>query len=165
MSTVPLADGHYVITATATDQFGVTTTTAPTTITPNLQIDTVGPVITGAFFNRLNGEVDYTIVDPAIASGVRVATLLDSANYLFTKVHANKAFPGKWIATNIIVTPGATPDSEDVAVVFNSGRIIQGGFYLFTIRDSSRGALDRAGHRRQLARRRVLRVVPLGKSD
>ena len=40
-------------------------TTSPGVITANLQIDTVGPVITGAFFNRLNGEVDYTIQDPA----------------------------------------------------------------------------------------------------
>jgi Bacterial Ig-like domain len=139
-STVALADGHYSITATAIDQFHETTTVAPVVITANLQIDTVGPVITGAFFNRLNGEVDYSIQDPAGApSGVLLSTLLDSSNYLLTKVHANKAYPGKWIVTNVSETAGAAPNSYDVAVTFNSGREIRGGFYLFTIRDSSNG--------------------------
>ena len=139
-STVALADGHYSITATAIDQFHETTTVAPVVITANLQIDTVGPVITGAFFNRLNGEVDYSISDPAGApSGVLLSTLLDSSNYLLTKVHANKAFPGKWIVTDVAETAGPVAGSYDVAVVFNSGRQIRGGFYLFTIRDSSNG--------------------------
>jgi Bacterial Ig-like domain len=140
VSTVALPDGHCTITATAIDQFHETTTTAPTVITANLQIDTVGPVITGAFFNRLNGEVDYSIADPAGApSGVLLSTLLDSSNYLFTKVHANKAYPGKWIVTDVTATAGTVAGSYDVAVVFNSGREIRGGFYLFTIRDSTNG--------------------------
>ncbi|MFI5052613.1 MAG: beta strand repeat-containing protein, partial [Acidimicrobiales bacterium] len=140
---VPLADGHYSITATAIDQFGVTTTTAATTITANLLIDTTGPVIAGAFFNRLNGQVDYIIKDPVPASGgapsgVWVNTLLDSSNYLLTKVHANKAYPGKWVVTNVTETPDPTiPFAYDVAVTFNGGAIIKGGYYLFTIRDSS----------------------------
>ncbi len=139
-SEVALPDGTYTITATAVDQFGETTTTTPSVITSSLLIDTVGPVITGTFFNRLNGEVDYTIQDPgADPSGVAVSTLLDSSNYLFTKVHANKAYPGKWIVTNVSVTAGAVAGSYDVAVVFNGGRSIRGGFYLFTIRDSSNG--------------------------
>ena len=91
-----LADGHYEITATAVDQFGVTTTTAPTVITSDLLIDTHGPVITGMFFNRLNGQIDYTIQDPgATPSGVWVNSLLDSANYQLTKVHPQKNFPGR----------------------------------------------------------------------
>ena len=138
ISNVPLADGSYVITATAVDQFGMTTA-GPTTITSNLVIDTVGPVITNVVWNRLNGQVDYVIQDPSPGSGVDVASLLNSANYEFTKVHANKAFPGKWIVTNIGVTPGAAPLSYDVAVTFNDGATIRGGFYIFTIRDSSNG--------------------------
>ena len=139
-STVVLADGHYAITATAIDQFHQTTTTAPTVITANLLIDTAGPVITGAFFNRLNGEVDFTIEDPGAApSGVELSTLLNSANYLLTKVHANKAYPGKWIVTDVTATAGPVAGSYDVAVVFNSGKQIKGGFYLFTIRDSTNG--------------------------
>ena len=140
---IALAAGSYRITATAVDQFSETTTAAPVVITSNLVIDTVGPIITGAFFNRLNGEVDYTIQNPSPASGppsgVWLNTLLDSSNYLLTKVHANKAYPGKWIVTNVTTTPGAAPNSYNVAVTFNSGKQIQGGFYLFTIRDSSNG--------------------------
>ncbi len=140
VSQVALPDGHYMITATAVDQFGQTVTTSPDVINANLQIDTVGPVITSAFFNRLNGQVDFTIQDPGAApSGVWLNTLLDSSNYLFTKVHANKAYPGKWIVTNVTATPGSAPYSYNVVVTINSGRIIRGGFYLFTIRDSSNG--------------------------
>lgn len=138
VSHVALADGSYVITATAVDQFGVTTTAAPVTITAHLVIDTAGPVIASASFNRLSGQVDYVIQGPSPASGVNLATLLDSANYELTKVHANKAFPGKWIVTNISVTPGTAAHSFNVAVTFNNGAPIRGGFFLFTIRDSTR---------------------------
>jgi hypothetical protein len=76
-STVALPDGSYSITATAIDQFGQTTTTSPDVITSSLLIDTVGPIITGAFVNRLNGEVDYTIQDPgATHRGSRSARCL-----------------------------------------------------------------------------------------
>ncbi len=140
-STIKLADGHYQITATAVDQFGVTHTAAPTVITSNLLIDTHGPVVSGLFFNRLNGQVDFTIKDPgSTPSGVWLPSILDSANYQLTKVHANKAYPGKWVVTNVTATPDpTTANAYDVAVTFNSGAILQGGFYLFTIRDSSSG--------------------------
>ena len=66
--------------------------------------------------------------------------ILDSANYELTKVHANKAYPGKWIVTNVTAVADPTiANAYDVAVTFNNGRPIQGGFYLFTIRDSSSG--------------------------
>src|SRR5262249_42189504 len=55
VSGIPLADGHYMITATVVDQFGVTTTKNAAVITSNLFTDTRGPVVTGMFFNRLNG--------------------------------------------------------------------------------------------------------------
>ena len=147
-SDVALADGHYSITATAVDQFGQTVTTippSPVVITPSLTIDTVGPVIDGMFFNRLNGQVDYIIQDPPLPNGsapagVWVNTLLDSSNYLLTKVHPQKDFPGEWIVTNVTATPDPTiPYAYDVAVTFNSGKMIKGGFYDFTIRDSSNG--------------------------
>jgi hypothetical protein len=143
-SDIPLADGHYTITATAIDQFGETTVTipaSPVVINPNLLIDTQGPIVTGLFFNRLNGQVDYTIQDPGPApSGIWVNTLLDSSNYLFTKVHPQKDFPGKWIVTNVTATPDPSlPNAFDVAVTINAGHVIRGGFYLFTIRDSSNG--------------------------
>ena len=37
------------------------------------------------------------------------------------------------------MTPGVAAGSYDVAVTFNGGAMIKGGFYLFTIRDSSNG--------------------------
>ncbi len=147
-SDIPLADGHYSITATAIDQFGETTVTlppSPVVITSNLLIDTAGPVITGMMFNRLNGQVDFTIQDPPIPggsapSGVWVNTLLDSSNYLLTKVHPQKNFPGKYYVTNVTATPDPTvPFAYDVAVTFRAGETIRGGYYLFTIRDSSNG--------------------------
>jgi hypothetical protein len=143
-SDVKLADGHYTITATAIDQFGETTVTtppSPVVINSNLLIDTQGPVVTGMFFNRLNGQVDFTIQDPgATPSGIWVNTLLDSSNYLFTKVHPQKDFPGEWIVTNVTATPDPTlPNAYDVAVTIGAGHVIRGGFYLFTIRDSSNG--------------------------
>ena len=70
-------------------------------------------MITGAFFNRLNGQVDYIDPGPGPAagppSGVWINTLLDSSNYLLTKVHANKAYPGKWIVTNVTGRPRRMP--------------------------------------------------------
>jgi hypothetical protein len=142
-SGVVLADNHYAITATAVDQFGVTTTTAPVTITANLLIDTTDPVIAGVFFDRLNGRVNYIIKDPVPASGsapsgVDVPSLEDSSNYLLEKVHPQKNFPGKFIVTNVAVSPDPTlPFAFDVSVTFNNGHILQGGFYLFTIRSAS----------------------------
>ena len=147
-SDIPLADGHYSITATAIDQFGETTVTlppSPVVITSNLSIDTVGPVITGLMFNRLNGQVDFTIQDPvnpngSAPSGVWVNTLLDSSNYLLTKVHPQKNFPGKYYVTNVTATPDPTlPFAYDVAVTFRAGETIRGGYYLMRIRDSSNG--------------------------
>ncbi|WP_422926635.1 PKD domain-containing protein [Singulisphaera sp. PoT] len=144
-SQIALADGHFAITATAIDQFGETTSTAPKVIVPDLLIDTVGPVIDGMFFNHLNGQVDYIIKDPvnpdgSAPSGVWLNTMLDSSNYLLTKVHANKTFPGNYKVTNVTATPDPTiPFAYDVAVTINGGRALRGGFYLFTIRDSSNG--------------------------
>ena len=66
--------------------------------------------------------------------------MLDSSNYQLTKVHPKKTYPGKWIVTNVSATPDPTlPDAYDVAVTFNSGLVLKGGFYLFKIRDSSNG--------------------------
>ncbi len=154
-SLVSLRDGHYQITATAIDQFGKTTTTTPTVVTRNLLIDTVGPVIAGASFNRLNGQVDFIIRDPAAGrgqapSGVWLNSLVNSANYLLTKVQAGKVVPARFIATDIAVTRDPTiPFAYDVDVTFNGANIIKGGNYLFTIRGASDGnssVEDRAGN-------------------
>ena len=70
MSGVPLADGSYGSRPPRSTS-SATPRPRPGVITPDLVIDTVGPVITGTFCNRLNGQVDYTIQDPSPASGRR----------------------------------------------------------------------------------------------
>ncbi len=154
VSSVPLTDGSYKITATAIDQFGETTTVAPIVITADLVIDTVGPVITALSFVRGHGVVNYTIQDPAPGSGIWVNTLLDSSNYLLTKVHANKAYPGKWIVTNITVTPIGN-NSYNVSVVFNSGKYIRGGYLPVHHPRLEQWQLVDSGHRRQSFGRRI----------
>jgi hypothetical protein len=144
-STVALANGDYAIVANAVDQFGVTKS-APVVITPFLLIDTVGPRITNAAFNRLTGTVTFTFQDfPQSAtsgeSGLLVQSLSDAANYSLIRLNARPA--GTFIVTNIIVTPGATPGSDNVAVVFNNGAPIKGGNFQIIARAES--ALLRSG--------------------
>jgi hypothetical protein len=136
-----LADGSYAITATAVDQFGITTTPAPVTIVPNLVIDTVGPRVTFAAFDRLTATVTYTFQDflqdgvtPG-GSGLLVQSLSDAANYSLNRVHPRP--PGTFIVTSISVTPGAAPLSQDVTVVFNNGHPLRGGFFQIIARAKS----------------------------
>ena len=136
-------------------------------ITSNLSIDTVGPVITGMFFNRLNGQVDYTIQDPVAAPARAVGRL---GQYLARLVQLpvdqgsrQQGIPRQVERDQRHRDPGPDdPDAYDVAVTFNGGATIRGGFYLFTIRDSSNGEVVGAGPRREPSRRRLLRLVPLG---
>jgi hypothetical protein len=136
-----LADGSYAITATATDQFGITTA-GPVTIVPNLQIDTVGPRITYAAFDRLTGTEFFTFQDTLAdgttpgGSGPLAQSLSDAANYYLNRVHAPKVL-GRYIVTDITVTPGATPASEDVTVVFNNGAFNHGGWFRIIARAAS----------------------------
>jgi len=150
-----LPDGAYAILASAVDQFDETRT-GEVFITPSpLVIDTHTLVIDDVAFDRLHGEVHYVIQVPALAdgsapAGVLVSTLLDSSNYLFTTAQANKAYPGKWVVTNVTETSDRTiPYAYDVTVQFNYGAVIHGGSYLFTIRGASNGdssVQDKAGN-------------------
>ena len=72
----------------------MTTTASPVTIVPNLVIDTVGPRVTFAAFDRLTGTLTFTFQDfqqdgvtPG-GSGLLVQSLSDSANYSLNRVHA-----------------------------------------------------------------------------
>ncbi|MGO9811845.1 MAG: beta strand repeat-containing protein, partial [Isosphaeraceae bacterium] len=140
-SIVALPNSSYTITATAVDQFGVTATAAPVTIVPELVIDTVGPRITDAAFNRLTGTATFTFQDfqqdgvtPG-GSGLLVQSLSDAANYSLNRVLARPA--GTFIVTSITVTPGATPGSDNVTVVFNNGAPIKGGYFQIIARAES----------------------------
>jgi len=131
-----LADATYAITATAVDQFGLTKTTSPVTIVPSLVIDTVGPRVTAASYNRLTDTATFTFEDLQAdgvtpGSGLLVQSLSDAANYSLNRVHARPA--GTFIVTSINVTPG----SEDVTVVFNNGTAIKGGYFQVIARAES----------------------------
>ncbi|HKM55193.1 MAG TPA: Ig-like domain-containing protein, partial [Isosphaeraceae bacterium] len=154
-STVALADGNYAITATAVDQFGLTTS-ATAVITPDLLIDTVGPRITAADFNRLTDTATFIFQDlqqngvtPG-GSALLVQSLSDAANYSLNRVSPKP--PGTFIVTSISVTPDPTiPYAYDVAVVFNNGApIIKGGYFQVIARAESvllpSGIQDLAGN-------------------
>jgi len=140
-STVALADGNYAITATAVDQFGLTTS-ATAVITPDLLIDTVGPRITAADFNRQTETATFIFQDlqqngvtPG-GSGLLVQSLSDAANYSLSRLRPQP--PGTFIVTSISVTPDPTiPYAYDVAVVFNNGAPIKGGYFQVIARAES----------------------------
>ncbi|WP_422931981.1 Ig-like domain-containing protein [Singulisphaera sp. PoT] len=140
-----LADGQYVITASAVDQFGHTHS-GPVTLLPNaaqgaLIIDTVGPKVTDVFFDRLNGQIDVVYQDER--SGMNASTLVDSSNYSLTKPHT---FPATYLVTELTPSSSSDPTAPvTVPVTLNGGKSLRGGFYTFTIR--SFGPSNREGVR------------------
>ncbi len=121
----PLADGTYNITATAMDQFGITSTAAPVSIEPTLLIDTVGPRITFSSFDPGHSRAVFLFQDLLAdgttpgGSGLLYRTLFDSANYQLVKLSGAK--PGDHVVTSIQITPGPNPLSQKVVVFFNGG--------------------------------------------
>jgi hypothetical protein len=138
VSNQALADGSYAITAIAVDQAGHTTS-SNTTIVPDLVIDTVGPKVTGVFFNHLSGQIQVTFQDfggPNNAGvGLNPATVRDANNYRLTTVHQPRL--GAFRVNVISVSPGTTTGSQSVTLSLNRGQPIRGGFYDFTIRSVS----------------------------
>ena len=139
-----LANGVYLIQASAVDQFGETTTAAPLSIVPNLVVDTVAPVITALRFDRTDGTLTVTYRDNL--SGMDLASLTNSAFYhisatpLSSKVHP----PALILPTSINISSDGIPtDPVVVNVVFNKGHSMRGGKYEVVI-DS--GAGDRGIH-------------------
>ena len=133
-SALALPNNTYAITATAVDQFGATTTTAPVVIAPALEIDTVAPVIKALSFRRRHATLTVTFQD--ILSGMDLASLDNRAFYhLSGKPLVRSAHVPRVIrATRIIVTPGATPTAPVVVkVVFHHGREMRGGRYALEI--------------------------------
>ena len=143
-SFVTLAEGSYVITAGALDfNRHTTAATVVTTVTGvnTLLIDTAGPKVAFAQFDRLGGQILVTYQDNA--SGVNLVNISDASNYQLYK--NRRLFPGTYIVTSLVPTPGASPtDPVTVPVVINNGRALRGGKYVFTIR--SGGIRDVAGN-------------------
>jgi hypothetical protein len=134
-----LATGQYVITASATDQFGLNPV-GPFTITPVLTIDTAPPVITALSFDRFDATLTVTFQNSI--GGMNLQSITNSAFYhisatpLASYVHVPKLI----LPTQIYYTPGALPsDPVTVEVVFNKGHVFRGGRYEVVI-DSGNGS-------------------------
>lgn len=122
-SAANLPDGVYVVRADAVDRNGVTE--ASTVIVPQLVVDTVGMRITGASIVRQNGRLGLQFTDNL--SGVATRTVVDSANYQFTKGHAG---PGKFQITSASASAAGNPLTQSVQFLVNGGRSIRGGRFL-----------------------------------
>ena len=133
-----LADGSYAITAVAVDSSGHTISST-TTIVPDLVIDTVGPKVTGVFFDRLHGRIDVTFQDyggPLNAGvGLNAATVIDANNYELNTVHHPRV--GQFLVNAISDVPSTTSGPQFVTLTIGRGHAIRGGFYDFTIRSVS----------------------------
>jgi hypothetical protein len=143
-----LPTGVYSITASATDQFGLNPV-GPVTITSNLVIDAVPPVITSLSFNRFDATLTVTYQDNL--SGMDLASITNSAFYhisatpLSSKVHV----PRLILPSQISYTPGVLPsDPVVVTVVFNKGKVFRGGKYEVLINSGTgdTGIQDVAGN-------------------
>jgi hypothetical protein len=146
-----LADGSYNISATAVDKSGHTTA-GPVVISTSatggpLVIDTVGPRVIDAFFDRLHGVVYLTFQDDR--SGMLPQSLTDAANYTFNKQH--QQLPGRYIVTSLPTVGGFLPtDPVTVSVTINDAQRLRGGSYFIVARSKSvllpSGIQDLAGN-------------------
>jgi hypothetical protein len=129
ITTSRIPDGSYTITATGQDQAGLPKAPAifpVTTATGNsnvLTIDTVGPRVTNATFNRFNGTITMTFSDFG-GSGLLAQSLQDSANFGFNNQRSRPL--GKYIVDTLTVAPGSGRGEQTVS---------------FTIAQTTRGAI------------------------
>ena len=138
--------------ANETDRSGVSTFSTqimPTATQGSLVVDTVGPRITSASFNRFNSTATFTFQD--VGSGLLTQSLEDSANYALKqiiKAHGHLSLK-PLVVTSITVTPGSTPNSDNVTVVFNHGKYLVGGLFQISVLSRSAivsGVQDLAGN-------------------
>jgi hypothetical protein len=110
ITTVPLLDGTYVVTANAADAAGHSSS-YPVQF-PNLVIDTVAPRITNVSLNVKLGKVFVTFQDDR--SGLLDAVLDNAANYALTLANGsrNTAIPIRAIS----VSPGSGSDPRVVTL-------------------------------------------------
>jgi hypothetical protein len=144
-----LADGSYVVFATAADAAGHSPTES--TLLPAahpLVIDTVGPRVTGVVFDPARGQVAITFQDDR--SGLDQAALRNAASYVLSRPRT--AAPGALLVTAITVQAPVVPTApEKVVLTFNHGRPLRSGTDTLTIlagtgaagvRDVAGNALD-----------------------
>jgi hypothetical protein len=152
ITTSALADGSYSILAKETNRSGVGTMSIqimPSATQGPLVIDTVGPRITSATFDRFDSTATFTFQD--VGAGLLTQSLEDAANYSLKqifKAHGNIALR-PLVVTSITVTPGSTADSDNVTVVFNHGKYLVGGLFQISVVSASStasGVQDLAGN-------------------
>jgi hypothetical protein len=138
----PLAQGSYTITATTTNPAGGPPATASL---GTILIDTVGPVVTNASFNRFTGQMTITFQDNL--SGLDQRSLANGAFYHVTaqplspRVHV----PGTILVTGLSVSPQTSPTApQTVTLTLNGGQALRGGSYILKV--GSGGIEDVAGN-------------------
>ena len=143
LTSQPLNDGSYTISAEATGSNGVSTASAtilPDAARPSLVIDTVGPQLTDLTFNRLIGFVAFAFRDDR--SGLDRSTVIDGSNYSLSQFNKR---PGLFRVTNLTAPATSGPtDLQTVFLTINNGRNLTHGRFLFTAR--SGGIADVAGN-------------------
>jgi len=155
-SNIALADGGYVIQAQAYNAWG-DSTSALTTIAPNLVIDTVGPRINDARIAYFNGRALVVFEDfggPSNAgTGLDQSTLMDPNNYQFSIFRPRMRGPRiapRWLATAIQVQPGTSFGGQRATVQINNGRPIPPGRFLLGVSpaapENPSGVRDVAGN-------------------
>ncbi len=140
--TVPLADGNDTVLAWATDNAGKST--AMTQLLPNAQhgplvIDTTGPCVTRASYNRVLGTLNIGITDAG--AGLNLAALANVAFYGLARPTARPVFARP---NAVAVAPGSGPNSQTATVTIPVGRAFRRAPILVLLR--SAGVVDVAGN-------------------
>jgi hypothetical protein len=143
-----LADGRYVITAAATDEFHETTATAlilPAQASGQdpLVIDTAAPRVTALAFRPAAGQIDLTFQDGL--AGLDPARLADAVSYALTRVGSRG---GSYPVDAVAAIPDGPPGAAHVILTIGTGRRLQPGVYTLTVRAGAgaTGVRDLAGN-------------------
>jgi Bacterial Ig-like domain/Planctomycete extracellular len=140
LTSSPLGDGQYVITASGTDLLGQPSSSLtvlyPTASRGLLTVDTQGPKVTSARFDPRTGKVTISLADGLSGLG---AGVLNAANYSLM------SSTGKIFAvTGLTVTPVAPNTQQTANLTFATGKNLPKGTYVLTIK--AQGVTDLAGN-------------------
>ena len=141
----PLADGSYTITAASVDAAGNPTSARllPSVTRGALIVDTTGPRILGVSLRPRHGQVSITFADDL--SGIDQTTLMQMGNYGFRRglMQSREQFPITGLTT---VSSSTAPNApETVTLTLAKGHPL--GFGLrFELRVASGGVKDMAGN-------------------
>ncbi len=141
ITTVPLLDGSYKVTANAADSAG-NPSTFPVTF-PTLVVDTIAPRITGVSLNPKLGKVFITFQDDR--SGLIDAALSNVTNYALSLPARKGSIP----ITGITISPGSGSDPRLVTLDFalgSAGRRLGARASRYTLSIAGHNFSDAAGN-------------------